>query len=58
MISQHVSQIAFMKERYGMTMVEFMEICSSFRGLQANVQYAECFRRSVTFPANYERVLP
>ncbi len=58
MISQHMSQIAFMKERYGMTMVEFMEICASFRGLQANVRYAECFRRSVTYPASYEKVLP
>lgn len=58
MISQHVSQIEFMKQRYGMTMVEFMEICSSFRGLQASVRYAECFRRSMTYPASYERVLP
>ena len=58
MISQHVSQIEFMKQRYGMTMVEFMEICSSFRGLQASVRYAECFRRSMTYPASFTKVLP
>jgi LmbE family N-acetylglucosaminyl deacetylase len=58
MLSQHKSQIEFMKARYNMTMVEFMEICSGFRGLQASVRYAECFRRSITYPANYQRVLP
>ena len=58
MLSQHVSQIEFMKKRYDMTLVEFMEICTAFRGLQASVRYAECFRRSMTFPANYQRVLP
>jgi LmbE family N-acetylglucosaminyl deacetylase len=34
MLSQHVSQIEFMKKRYDMTLVEFMEICTAFRGLQ------------------------
>ncbi|MGC1685499.1 MAG: PIG-L deacetylase family protein [Candidatus Acidiferrales bacterium] len=58
MLSHHVSQIEFMRKRYNMTLVEFMEICSAFRGLQASVRYAECFRRSMTFPANYQRVLP
>jgi LmbE family N-acetylglucosaminyl deacetylase len=58
MLSQHQSQIEFMKQRYGMTMLEFMEICSGFRGLQASVRYAECFRRCVTYPANFARVLP
>jgi LmbE family N-acetylglucosaminyl deacetylase len=58
MLSQHQSQIEFMKARYDMTLVEFMEICSAFRGIQASVRYAECFRRSKTFPANYQRVLP
>lgn len=58
MLSQHRSQIEFMKARYDMTMVEFMEICSAFRGIQAGVRFAECFRRSMTYPANYQRVLP
>jgi len=58
MLSQHASQLEFMQARYGMTMVEFMEICSSFRGLQSGVRFAECFRRSVTFPATCRRVLP
>ena len=58
MLAQHESQLEFMKSRYGMTMIEFMEICSSFRGLQAGVRFAECFRRSVTYPANFRRVLP
>jgi LmbE family N-acetylglucosaminyl deacetylase len=58
MLSRHQSQIEFMKQRYGMTMIEFMEICSGFRGLQASVRYAECFRRCVTYPASFARVLP
>jgi len=58
MLSQHESQIEFMKARYDMTLVEFMDICSAFRGLQSGVRYAECFRRCMTFPANYQRVLP
>jgi len=58
MLAEHRSQIDFMKKQYGMTLVEFMEICSAFRGLQASVRYAECFRRSVTFPANFQKVLP
>ena len=48
----------FMKARYDMTMVEFMEVCTAFRGIQAGVRYAECFRRSMTYPASYSRVLP
>lgn len=58
MLGKYVSQVEFMKQRYNMTLVEFMEICSSFRGLQANVRYAECFRRSMTFPATYSNLLP
>lgn len=58
MLNQHKSQIKFMQQRYGMTMVEFMEVCSSYRGLQAGVRYAESFRRSMTYPASFERVLP
>lgn len=58
MLAKYVSQVEFMKERYNMTMVEFMEICSSFRGLQAQVRFAECFRRSMTFPTTYTNLLP
>jgi LmbE family N-acetylglucosaminyl deacetylase len=58
MLASHASQIELMKARYGMTFLEFMEICTAFRGVQAGVRYAECFRRSKTFPASYRRVLP
>jgi hypothetical protein len=58
MLASHASQIELMKARYGMTFIEFMEICTAFRGVQAGVRYAECFRRSKTFPASYRHMLP
>jgi LmbE family N-acetylglucosaminyl deacetylase len=58
MLAAHQSQIELMRERYGMTLLEFMEVCSAFRGLQASVRYAEAFRHSATFPAGFQTVLP
>jgi LmbE family N-acetylglucosaminyl deacetylase len=58
MLAAHQSQIELMRQRYGMTFLEFMEICSAFRGLQASVRYAEAFRHSATFPAVYQNMLP
>ena len=57
MLGRHESQMEFMKQRYGMTIIEFMELCSGFRGLQAQVRYAEAFRHSMTFPATYTQPL-
>ena len=58
MLAAHASQLELMRQRYGMTVLEFMEICSTFRGLQASVRYAEAFRHSATFPAVYQNNLP
>lgn len=58
MLGAHASQIPLMKERYGMTFLEFMEVCTAFRGVQAGVRFAECFRRSRTFPVSYSHLLP
>ncbi|MBM3802026.1 MAG: PIG-L family deacetylase [Acidimicrobiia bacterium] len=58
MLSAHQSQLKLMQQRYGLTLLEFMEICSAFRGLQASVRYAEAFRQSTTFPAEYHSRLP
>ncbi len=58
MLSKYESQVEFMKQRYNMTLVEFMEVCSAFRGLQSNVRFAEAFRHSMTFPTTYGHLLP
>lgn len=58
MLASHESQAAWLKDQYDMSYIEFMEICSGFRGIQSGVRYAECFRRSVTFPAVTEKLLP
>jgi LmbE family N-acetylglucosaminyl deacetylase len=58
MLAAHASQADWLKDQYNMSYIEFMEICSRFRGLQAGVRFAECFRRSVTFPACFEKLLP
>ncbi len=58
MLAAHASQLELMRARYGMTLLEFMEVCSAFRGLQATCRYAEAFRHSQTFPASYRHVLP
>lgn len=58
MLFAHQSQLELMRERYGLTLLEFMEICSAFRGLQASVRYAEAFRQSTTFPSVFHNRLP
>jgi len=58
MLAAHASQGEWLKNQYGTSYIEFMETCSGFRGLQAGVRFAECFRRSPTFPANIEKLLP
>jgi len=58
MLGAHESQIPLMKARYGMTFLEFMELCTAFRGLQAGARFAECFRRAKTFPSSYQHALP
>jgi LmbE family N-acetylglucosaminyl deacetylase len=58
MLAAHKSQESWLRDLFQMGYVEFMETCSAFRGIQAGVRYAECFRRSVTFPASMMKLLP
>lgn len=58
MLAAHQSQESWLRDLFQMSYVEFMETCSAFRGIQAGVRYAECFRRSVTFPASMKKLLP
>ncbi len=58
MLATHESQGAWLRDQYGTSYIEFMETCSAFRGLQSGFRYAECFRRSVTFPTVAGRLLP
>jgi LmbE family N-acetylglucosaminyl deacetylase len=58
MLAAHESQGSWLRDQYEMNYVDFMNVCAAFRGLQAGVRYAECFRRSVTFPSSSKRLLP
>lgn len=62
MLAAHQSQGDWLMKQYGMSYIDFMNLCAAYRGLQAGVRYAEAFRRSVTFPsfsvAGSERSLP
>jgi LmbE family N-acetylglucosaminyl deacetylase len=59
MLSKHRSQLEFMKEHYGDDMLERMEAVARFRGIQANVRYAEGFIPMLRWPrVMTERLLP
>jgi len=45
MLSQHQSQVQWLKEHDNIDIIEFMTTVARFRGLQAGVLYAEGFRR-------------
>jgi LmbE family N-acetylglucosaminyl deacetylase len=44
MLSQHQSQVTWMKDHDGLNILDFMETMSKFRGIQAGVRYAEAFQ--------------
>lgn len=59
MLIKHKSQLKFLKEHFGIDVVEMVEVQARFRGYQAGVRYAEGFRlipRWSAVPA--KRVLP
>lgn len=59
MLLCHQSQDLWMKDQYGMSIAESLEITARYRGLQCGVKYAEGFRQLRTYPrANTERLLP
>lgn len=52
MIGCHVSQDSWAQGQYGVTLVEFGQTQSRFRGFQAGCNYAEAFRRPKFFPGS------
>lgn len=60
MMSQHHSQLSFLKEYFGLDPLEQIETVGKFRGLQAGVPYAEGFMRYLGFGRGKltERLLP
>jgi LmbE family N-acetylglucosaminyl deacetylase len=59
MLACHESQITWMKEHDKIDFIDFMMTITKFRGLQANVKYAEAFRKADVWPRNVtQRLLP
>jgi LmbE family N-acetylglucosaminyl deacetylase len=59
MLACHRSQARWLEDQYQMSYLEFIEHVARFRGLQAGVRYAECFRYSPAWPKwNKPSVLP
>ena len=53
-LSAHESQMKFLAEMWPMSPIEFMENIAKYRGQQAGVTYAECFRVLRQYP----RIIP
>jgi N-acetylglucosamine malate deacetylase 1 len=59
MMSQHKSQLQWLKEHDNVDMLDFIEVVAKYRGFQAGVKYAEAFRRVDKWPrATTGRLLP
>jgi LmbE family N-acetylglucosaminyl deacetylase len=59
MLLCHKSQVVWMKEHDKIDFIDFMMTITKFRGLQANVKYAEAFRKADVWPRNItKRLLP
>jgi LmbE family N-acetylglucosaminyl deacetylase len=59
MLSQHKSQVTWMKEHDDLDILDFMETMSRFRGIQCGVRHAEAFmRRQVWLRNPPVRLLP
>lgn len=59
MLSQHQSQVVWLKEHDGIDLIEYMETMSRFRGIQCGVPYAEGFiRKQAWLRSSPERLLP
>ncbi len=59
MLLCHQSQDLWMKDQYGMSVAESLEITTRYRGIQCGVKYAEGFRQLITYPrANTKKLLP
>jgi len=59
MLSQHQSQLKWLKEHDNIDILEFMTVAARFRGIQAGVTYAEAFVKLQAWPRGLtQRVLP
>ena len=59
MLSQHKSQIRYMKERDGLDCLDYVRTMAKFRGYQCGVAYAEGFVPERVYPSlSPRRVLP
>lgn len=58
-LSQHESQITWMKDHDGINFMDWMNTVSKYRGLQVGVSYAEAFCEMQSWPRmTTERILP
>jgi len=59
MLSQHKSQVRFMKERDGLDVLDYMITAAKYRGYQCGVEYAEGFVPDRRYPSlSAKRLLP
>jgi N-acetylglucosamine malate deacetylase 1 len=59
MLSQHKSQLQYMKERDGLDVLDYMRTAAKYRGYQCGVPYAEGFVRERIYPSvSTTRILP
>ncbi len=58
-LSQHESQLQWMRDHSGIDFANWMRIVAEYRGLQTGVRYAEAFSRERRWPGvSTERLLP
>lgn len=50
MLSNHKSQVNFLKEHSNIDIIEWIEISGRYRGFQSGVKYAECFTQKIDWP--------
>lgn len=59
MVSQHRSQVHYMKERDGLDLIDYVKTTARFRGYQCGVRYAEGFVPERIYPSlSTKRMLP
>lgn len=59
MLEKHESQIKWMKDHDNIDFLEFVTVCSRFRGLQSGVKFAEAFTQCYVYPkVTTQRLLP
>jgi hypothetical protein len=49
MMKAHASQVVILEQTFGADILDQIEVCARFRGLQAAVRYAEAFQACRTW---------